>query len=93
MINEYRNGRRYLYKDLAYIIKVVLIILEKLFSIKYPDGVRKRKVNSSNQKIGRKPKITLRGNKRFCNIIRRVFPVKKYHNFFFLFLIKKVSQC
>ena len=68
-------------KDLAYIIKDCMNYSGKIiFNKKYPDGVKKRKVNSIRiRKMGWKPKIKLKvGIKKFCKYYSsRVFPGEK----------------
>ena len=68
-------------KDLAYIIKDCMNYSGKIiFNKKYPDGVKKRKVNSIRiRKMGWKPKIKLKeGIKKFCKYYSStVFPGEK----------------
>ena len=65
-------------KDLAYMIKKSINYSGKIFfNEKYPDGVKKRKVNSTRiRKMGWKPKIKLKiGIKKFCQYYSSVvFP-------------------
>ncbi len=68
-------------KDLAYMIKKSINYPGKIiFNKKYPDGVKKRKVNSIRiRKMGWKPKIKFKvGVKKFCQYYSSVvFPKEK----------------
>ena len=68
-------------KDLAFMIKKSINYSgEIIFNKKYPDGVKKRKVNSTKiRKMGWRPKIKLKnGVKEFCQYYStKIFPFEK----------------
>ena len=68
-------------KELAYKIKKIINYTGKVyFNKKYPDGVKRRMVNSVKiRKLGWKPKISLdKGLKKYCNYyLKEILPLEK----------------
>ena len=68
-------------KELAYLIKKITNFPGKVyFNKKYPDGVKKRIVNSSKiRKLGWRPQINLeKGLKKYCDYyLQKILPLEK----------------
>ena len=76
------GGEHYSIKKIAFLIKEITKYKGKIiFNKKYPDGVKRRQLNSSKiKKLGWKPKIKLKnGLKRYCNYyLKKVYPLEKF---------------
>ena len=72
------GGEHYSIKKIAYMLKQIIGYEGKIiFNQKYPDGVKKRKLDSNKiKKLGWKPKITLKkGLEKYCNFyLNEIFP-------------------
>ena len=75
------GGEHYSIKKIAFLIKKITKYKGKIiFNKKYPDGVKRRQLNSSKiKKLGWKPKIKLKdGLKKYCNYyLEKVYPIEK----------------
>ena len=82
--NDFINvggGEHYSIKKIAFLIKKITNYKGKIiFNKKYPDGVKKRQLNSSIvKKLGWKPKISLKkGLQKYCDYyLKRIYPTEK----------------
>ena len=76
------GGEHYSIKQIAFLIKDITNYKGKIiFNKKYPDGVKRRQLNSSKiKKLGWKPKIKLKiGLKKYCDYyLEKVYPFEKF---------------
>jgi GDP-L-fucose synthase len=83
--NDFINvggGEHYSIKKIAFMIKKITNYKGKIiFNKKYPDGVKRRQLNSTYIKeLGWKPKISLNnGLKKYCDYyLKKIYPTEKF---------------
>ncbi len=88
------GGEHYSIKRIAYIIKEITNYKGKIFfNKKYPDGVKRRQLDSSNiKKLGWRPKISLKkGLESYCRYyLAKIYPKEKINS---SFVVKLKRQC
>ena len=88
------GGEHYSIKRIAYIIKEITNYKGKIFfNKKYPDGVKRRQLDSSIiKKLGWRPKISLKkGLESYCRYyLAKIYPKEKINS---SFVVKLKRQC
>ena len=76
------GGEHYSIKKIAFLIKDIIKYQGKIvFNKKYPDGVKRRQLDSTIiKKLGWKPKINLKnGLKKYCKYyLKEIYPLEKF---------------